>query len=562
MTMRPLRGPGIIGVMLVALVVACGPAGSPNPSGSAGASSGASANPSQGTADQGGTLSIGFESDIQYFDPALGYDFVSWPAERAMFETLITYDSGTTLVPALAAEMPEISADGLTYTFTLRSGVEFVKPGGEVHREMTADDVVFSINRILRPDLKPNPSPVVSFFGIIAGSDAVLDGSAETASGIKAVDESTVEITLSAPDRTFLNVLAMPFGSILPADLAGYDAAVFGATPVGTGPYWIESYTPGEKVVFQRNAAYWQPGLPKADTLEIRLDVTAANQLQQVQANELDIMGDQIPAAEFNAVLADPAYMDRVVRDPAVQVLYLSMDTTGEDSPFRDVRVRQAVNHAIDKANQVRIQNGRGVAAGCIFPPNMPGFDPACDPYAYGLDRARELMAEAEVTGFSTQLYTDDSDLSRTGAEAIAADLAKIGIELEVVTQDFDTLLGTIQTPHAAPMVLIGWFQDFPDPSDFIDPILSCGSAVEGGSNIAWYCNEAIDADAAAARQVLDLNEAIPLYQDIQTQLMADAPWAPLLFPEWVILRSERVPGFEHIHPVWFYQLHEYVVVE
>jgi ABC-type transport system substrate-binding protein len=238
------------------------------------------------------------------------------------------------------------------------------------------------------------------------------------------------------------------------------------------------------------------------------------------------------------------------------------MDTTGEDSPFRDVRVRQAVNHAIDKANQVRIQNGRGVAAGCIFPPNMPGFDPACDPYAYGLDRARELMAEAEVTGFSTQLYTDDSDLSRTGAEAIAADLAKIGIELEVVTQDFDTLLGTIQTPHAAPMVLIGWFQDFPDPSDFIDPILSCGSAVEGGSNIAWYCNEAIDADAAAARQVLDLNEAIPLYQDIQTQLMADAPWAPLLFPEWVILRSERVPGFEHIHPVWFYQLHEYVVVE
>jgi ABC-type transport system substrate-binding protein len=537
-----------IGAVLIVVVAACGQGASPSPS---------------AASDQGGTLSIGFESDIQYSDPALAYDFVSWPANRLMFETLVTYDAGTTLVPALAAEMPRISDDGLVYTFKLRTGVQFVKAGGEVHREMTADDVVFSLNRLLRQDLLPNPSPVGgAFFSVIEGAEAVLDGSAETASGLRAVDASTVEITLSRPDRTFINVLAMQFGSVVPADLAGYDAAAFGAAPVGTGPYWRESYTAGESAVFQRSTSYWAPENAKADTIEFRLLVTIENQLRQVQANELDIMGDQIQPADFNAVTTDPAYADRLIRDPTVSVAYLTMDVSGEESPFTDVRVRQAVNHAIDKENQVRIQNGRAVVAGCIFPPNLPGHDPACDPYPYDLARAQALMAEAEVSGFSTELYTDTSDLSRLSAEAIATDLAKLGIDVEVITQDFDTLLGTIAVPHAAPMVLISWFQDFPDPSDFIDPILSCATAVEGGSNNSWYCNEDVDADAAAARQILDLQEAIPDYQDIERRIMADAPIVPILFPEWVILRSQRVPGFTGLHPVWYYQLHEYAIVE
>jgi peptide/nickel transport system substrate-binding protein/oligopeptide transport system substrate-binding protein len=354
----------------------------------------------------------------------------------------------------------------------------------------------------------------------------------------------------------------MPFGGIVPSDLAGLDATAFGADPVGTGPYWLDTYTKGERAVFQRNEGYWQTGLPKADTIEFRLLVTADNQLRQVQANELDIMGDQIQSADYNAVVADPAYTDRIVSDPVVQIVYVSMDVSGEDSPFQDVLVRQAVNHAIDKENQLRIQNGRGLAAGCIFPPAMPGFDASCDPYPYDVDRAQALMDQAGVSGFSTQLYTDTTEISTLGAEAIATDLAKIGITVEVITQDFDVLLGTIQTPHAAPMVQIGWFQDFPDPSDFIDPILSCASAVQGGANIAWYCNEEIDADAAEARIVSDLDEAVPLYQDIQERIMADAPWVPILHPEWVIMRSERVPGFTNLHPVWFYQLHEYAVVE
>lgn len=535
---------------------ACGTSASPAPSAGGGASGAPSEAPSVApgsAAHIGGTLSIAFESDIQYLDPALGYDFVSFPAERLMFETLVTYDAQGTLIPWLAAEMPAVSPDGLTYKFKLRPGIEFVKTDGSVHREMTAHDVVFSLNRILDPDLKPNPSPVgPAFFAIIAGAQDVLEGRSKTASGLKAIDPQTVEITLNEPNRTFLNIMAMPFASAVPADLAGEDAAAFGNDPVGTGPFYLESYAKGEQAVFQRNPHYWREGFPRADTIDFRLIVSVQNQLQQAKLGQLDIMGDQIAPGDYDATMNDPRFKDQVLRAPQVAVTYLSIDTSGPSEALNDVRVRQAMNHAIDRDEQVRLLNGRGVPAGCIFPPNMPAYDPTCNPYPYDVGRAQALMREAGwEAGFSTQLYTDTTEASKAGAEAIQADLARIGIGVEIVLQDFDTLIGTISTPHQAPLVQIGWFQDFPDPSDFIDPILSCAAAVEGGVNSAWYCNEEVDRLSAEARRVLDPTRWQPAYQEIQRMIMADAPWVPLFYQEWVTFRSARVPGYTALDPVW-----------
>jgi oligopeptide transport system substrate-binding protein len=508
-----------------------------------------------------GTISIAFESDIRSLDPAIGYDPVSWAAENLLFDQLIGYDEGARLEPRLAAAMPTVSQDGLTYTFTLRQGIPFVDAGDAV-RTVTADDVVFSINRLLRPDVLPAPSPVgPSFFSVIEGAEAVLDGSAETATGLRAVDPLTVEITLSRPDRTFLNALAMPFGSIIPAE-SGYDATAFSAHPVGTGPFWLESYTAGERAGFQHNPHYWRDGLPKAATIDFRVMVPAGEQLLQAQANVLDLMGNDIPAADWGAVIGDPRFKDRVVADPLVVINYLAMDTSGPDSPFRDVRIRRAVNHAIDKENLVRLANGRGIVADCIFPPGLPGSDPTCHPYEQSIEMARALMAEAGSSGFPTQLYTDASDASTLAARSIAADLAQIGIQVEVIAQDFETLTATLRTPHAAPLLYSGWFMDFPDPADFIDPTLSCATAVAGGSNSAWYCNEAVDALSAEARTVVDLDEAIPLYQEIERRIMADAPWVPTFFPLVTALRSERLQGFEHFHPVYWYDLPRYGVLE
>lgn len=503
--------------------------------------------------DTDAPLSIAFASDVSTFDPAIGYDALAFPVEHALYDTLVTYDEGTTLVPGLATAMPTISADGLTYTFDLRTGVPFVRKG-EVVRDMTAQDVVFSLNRLLRPDLAPTPSPVgPSFFSVIAGAPDVLSGASETASGIRAIDGDTVEITLDHPDRTFLNALALPFGSILPEELAGLDAAAFTADPVGTGPFYLESYTPGERIVLKRNTHYWRAGSPRADAIEMRLTVDPSAQLLQAQGGALDMMGSNIASADWNAVTSDPAFASRVISSELIATNWMAMDTSGQDSPFADPLVRRAVSHAIDKANLIRLQNGRGVVASCIFPTQLPGFDPGCDPYPHDVERAKELMAEAGNPGFATQLYTDTSAAGPPAGASIAADLAQIGIDVEVVSLDFGALMGTITTPHGAPMSLIGWGQDFPDPSDFVDPMFTCASAVEGGVNVAWYCDPAVDEAASAAREVTDLDAAIPLYQDIQSTIMGAAPVVPLQFPTQDGLISERVTGFVEYHPVWLW---------
>lgn len=149
-----------------------------------GSALGQSAVPSAGTS--GGALSVAFLGDPGPLDPSQGYDQTSWMLERLLWDTLVTYDEGTTIVPALAAELPTISDDGLTYTFDLRPDANFVQ-GGEVLRPVTADDVVFSLNRLLRPDVTPTPSPVgPAFFSVISGAAEVLSGAATEATGLVA----------------------------------------------------------------------------------------------------------------------------------------------------------------------------------------------------------------------------------------------------------------------------------------------------------------------------------------------------------------------------------------
>jgi peptide/nickel transport system substrate-binding protein/oligopeptide transport system substrate-binding protein len=227
----------------------------------------------------------------------------------------------------------------------------------------------------------------------------------------------------------------MTFGSVVPADIAGLDGSAFSAAPVGTGPYWLESWKVGEKAVLQRNPSYWREGIPKADTIEARLLTSNENALRKAQTNDLDITGNtRLPSGDDTSVVNDPESSARLITTPAVATNYLSMDTSGPDSPFRDLRVRQAVNHAIDKANQIRILNGRGQVADCILPPTMPGFDPTCRPYDYSVEAAMQLMADAGMAnGFSTKIYTDTLTVDVSGAQALATDLAAIGIRAEVV---------------------------------------------------------------------------------------------------------------------------------
>jgi oligopeptide transport system substrate-binding protein len=564
---RPLAVLATVGL----LVTACGGSATPAPSTAASATAGptgaapsasvAAASPSAGasTIPRGGTLSIAYQSDLQHLDPAVMYDTVGIAAVRLMFEAPLTYDTGTKLEPMLASEMPTVSPDGLKYTIKFRTGVNFVNEDGSILREMKADDFVYSINRVLDPNLKPAPSPVSgAFFGNIVGAADVLSGKAKTASGIKAIDDTTVEIDLVKADATFDNILATTFASVVPKELATEDTAAFDAKPVGTGPYVLSAYTKGQQATFKANTHYWLEGQPYLDEIDFKVGVDDNAALQQVEAGTLDLLGDPIPAGSFTQVTTDPQYADQIVKHTLVETSYMSMDTTEPNNgPLSKVAVRKAIAMAIDKDAIIQLRHGVDTKATCILPPDMPGFDPTCDGPAFDQAAAKTALAAAGYpNGFETTLYTDTTDPDPAVAQSIQSDLATIGITAKVVTQSFDTFLNTIETPHKAPLVFVGWFEDYPDPSDFIDPLLSCQSAVKGGANAAWYCNKDVDAQAAAARGEVDPAKRIDQYKAIDKAIMADQPWVPLFYEGRWELKSKRVGGFE-IHPVWLYTLRD-----
>src|ERR1035437_4618454 len=213
----------------------------------------------------GGVLTQGFKDDLATLDPAIGYDWNNWPAEKMVFDGLLDYDQGTTLLPRIAAAMPTVSNGGRTYTFTLRKGVHF-----QNGRELVADDVAYSINRVLNPKVK---SPGQSFFLRVSGAQDVANGKTATASGINVRGRYAIQFTLIAPDTTFLNVMAMNFAFIVPKEVVAKEGSGFGHAPVGTGPFILKQWIAGQKLVFVRNPNYFYQGLPYLNGVTFLIEI-------------------------------------------------------------------------------------------------------------------------------------------------------------------------------------------------------------------------------------------------------------------------------------------------
>jgi ABC-type transport system substrate-binding protein len=448
--------------------------------------------------------------------------------------------------------MPTISKDGRVYTFTLRHGVRF-----QNGRELTADDVAYTINRVLDPKTK---SPGQSFFLAIAGAQDVANGKAATASGIKALDKYTIRFTLVQPDVTFLNVMAMNFAYIVPKEVVAREGANFGHAPVGTGPFILKQWVSGQKLVFVRNPHYFLKGVPYLDGVTFLIGLAPEVALLRLQSGQLDMLGDPIPAADFVRIRDDPKYADQLVRYVQPETTYLTLNT--QMAPFNNVKVRQAVNMAIDKERIVRIVAGRGVVANQVLPPLMPGYDPSYKGYAYDPAQAKKLLAQAGYPhGFSTQLYVLNVDPQPRIAESFQRDLAQIGINASVVPLASATLIDQASTPRKTPMVWSGgeaWLQDFPDPSDFYGPILSCDSAVQGGWNWPFFCDKGLDTQATQLKAMSNGAARYAGYRTLYRNVMAQAPWVPVINNVNYIMHSPQLHGndtdFAHNVHTFFYE--------
>jgi ABC-type transport system substrate-binding protein len=510
-------------------------------------------------AKPGGSIVITYKDDVATLDPAIGYDWQNWSMIKSLFDGLMDYVPGTTDLRPGLAESYEISEDGLTYTFKLRPGVKFHNG-----REMTADDVVYSLSRVTNPETQ---SPGAGFFGMIEGFDAMLDGSATTLSGVTAVDPQTVQIKLSRPDATFLHVMALNFASVVPQEAVEEFGPDFGRNPVGTGAYRLADWTLGQQVVFEKNADYWREGIPYLDQITFEIGQEPVVALLRLQNGEIDLPGDGIPPAKFQEVMSDPAQAERVIQGGQLQTGYITMNVT--QPPFDNVQVRQAVNMAINKDRIVQIINGRAVPANQPLPPTMPGYTEGYEGYAYDPEAAKALLAEAGFPeGFETELFVMNTDPNPRIAQAIQQDLAAIGItaSIQALAQANVIEAGGAGT---APMIWSGgmaWIADFPDPANFYYPILGCAGAVEGGWNWSKYCNEELDAMATQADSISDparSAERLQMWSDVYTKVMEDAVWAPVFNEERYTMRSARMGGEDalYVDPVSIPVNYDYVYV-
>ncbi len=489
-------------------------------------------------APQGGEMTVTYQDDVATLDPAIGYDWQNWSMIKSLFDGLTGYEPGTTKLRNELAESHEISEDGLTHTFKLKDGITFHNG-----REITAQDVKYSLDRVTNPETR---SPGAGFFGMIEGFDSWNAGEGDGLSGVKVVDDKTVEITLSRPDATFGHVMALNFASVVPQEAVEELGEDFGRNPVGSGAFKLAEWLPGQRVVFEAYEDYHRAGVPKLDrvTFEIGLEPTVA--LLRIQNGDADIPGDGIPPAQFLQTMNDPAMAERIVEGGQLHTGYITLNT--QMAPFDQPEVRKAVNMAIDKDRIVQMINGRAVPANQPLPPTMPGYDEEYEGYAYDPEAARQMLADAGFPdGFETELYVMNVDPNPRIAQAIQQDLSQIGITAEIRSLAQANVIAAGGEADQAPMIWSGgmaWIADFPDPSNFYGPILGCAGAVPGGWNWSWYCNEEIDARAAEADAMVgDEAAREDAWRQIYVDIMEDAPWVPVFNEQRFTLRSDSVAG-------------------
>ena len=490
---------------LAAGLAACGGSGG-------GDSGGGGSSPASTTPVKGGTLTVTFQGEPTGLDPAIAWENESMSIERLTYQTFLTYasepgEAGTELVPDLATEVPSgdnggISADGLVYTFHLRKGVKFAPP---VTRDVTAQDFKYSFERMLKEPL----APATYFYTGIVGAQDFIDGKAKDVTGYKVVDDYTVQITLSAPDGAFLMAYSMAFTSVLPKEWVDKVGKQINRKPLGTGPYVITSWVPGQSITAERNTNWSSDTNQWVDTMEFVFSANPGTALLKLERGEVDVLGDSIPAAASLRTKQDPTWGKYVVDMPNIAWYYVFMNVL--EKPFDNVQVRQAINYAIDTAKIQKLLAGQGKALNQVYPDGMPGFQADATFYTYDPAKAKQLLAEAGFSnGFKVTFVCHNVDPFPKLAQAIQADLKDVGIEAEIKQMDRATYWNYIalKKSHAA-IGLSDWYMDFPDPSDWIGPLFTNPS--DGGANSSFWENPQVNELYAQSASELDTKDTTPV---------------------------------------------------
>ena len=490
---------------------------------------------------------MGMQADPTAFDPQVTSATAIWRVVEHIYDTVVRIQPDLTVGPALA-ESWEISEDGLVYTFKLRSGVTF-----HDGTPFTADDVAFTYTRLLDPNTaSTSTASLLSIAGagefatsltVGEGTPEPVDTSAydaaKAALGIKVIDPTTLEITLSAQDASFLTSISD--GSTVIYSKAFVEANNNDVTQVtnGTGPFKLDDYIPNTSLKLVKHDGYWDTGLPYFDALEMTIAAEDTARTGLIIQGSADYI-EYAPLRDVDTLSANEDL--KMAGDSNTNIRFLGFNLTRE--PFNIPEVRQAISMAVDRTPMIEsCVFGHGTAVSTVFPPDFWAALQV-EPAPADIEGAKALLATAGYAdGFSTTItsWSEYSFLSNA-AIVLQEQLKSIGIDAELVLLDAGTMIQTVYADRDFDLAVTG-------TSGYVDPH---GVMVENflsgaGGNFVGYGNPAVDELITAGQIETDVEARAEIYRQIQEILLVDLPWVNFFVANQFEALKKNVFGFEHI---------------
>lgn len=468
--------------------------------------------PDDDTATSSGKTELvyGRGGDSVALDPAVVTDGESFTVTANLYETLVNFgERDVTIQPGLAKSW-EPSEDGLTYTFQLQEGVKF-----HDGTDFNAEAVVKNFER-WKAGGEKHPYYSSQF---VLGDKQVIES-------VTAEGDYTVVFKLSQPQAPFLKNLAMsPFAIASPTAFEANEEGL-STNPVGTGPFKFVDWKRNDSITIEKNPDYYIDGLPKLEKVIYRAIPENATRLNSLNTGEIDV-ADGLSPSDKTSIESNEEL--QLIERPSMNVGYLGLTATR--APFDNVKVRQAVNHAINKQALVdAFYEGLAEPAKNPMPPVISGYNDDIPGYEYDPEKAKALLAEAGYDGKEIELwampvprpYMPDG---QKVAEAIQKNLADIGMPSKIVTFEWATYLEKAENGEADAF-LLGWTGDNGDADNFIYTLLD-GDNI-GSNNYTYYDSQELHKVLVAAQTEIDEDKRIALYKQAQEIVFADAPWVPL----------------------------------
>lgn len=487
---------------------------------------------------RGGTLRYGSDTQPSGFDPAVWWNGYSWDGTNVAFNRLVTLHQDGSLSPELLSQHPEISADGKFYSYTLRKGIKF-----HHGREVTAEDVKFSLERLVNPATGSEGGGL--YTGIqIPGMEDILNEKGNELTGIKIIDRYNFTIELESADSVFAVLLGLPFASIVPKDVVeDLGNAAFNWAPVGSGPYVMKDIDPSKGLVLERIPNY---GIPEIggyiDRVEFTIGIEPDLSILRIQKGEQDMLRGSVPSSWVARLQDDPGGA-QYIQGATNNVIYITLSLDHPEMANR--KVRQAISHAIDSERFVRALGGLGqVATGGLFSPLSPYFQEGLN-YSYDVNRSKELLAEAGYAdGFECTFWSCTQSPWNEQGQTVTQDLAQVGINVDLKTLLLEQWLAEI-VKNPPGITNNQWQLPYPHGSYVMDGAFTKASIDAGCCNFSNYKSDYFDELVAAAHATSSFEEQVALYKEMDKIAVQDEIlWIPMIYPEHATVLSSRVRGY------------------